>query len=202
MRVITGNKNCFPVVTTPPSLCDKPKASETRRWGRGTRSQPERLSTYCPNFFRTMATSCRDWVLRSSRSVTTRSGYVWPNTTPKERGEQGMKIYTNSCILWGAIFQNKSMLLHWKNRLIKNIVKQTVNFLTRTSKHRRGTFPGFVNKLIRQICKFRAPFPDIAAAGVTGHCCVNGVHDKVPVIQTTHAPVLPHHSIYGNICIH
>lgn len=76
------------------------------------------------------------------------------------------------------------------------------NFLTCTSKHGRGTFPGFVDKLIWQICKFRTPFLNIAAVGVTGHRCIDRVHDKVPVIQTTHAPVLPHHSIYGNICIH
>lgn len=75
-------------------------------------------------------------------------------------------------------------------------------FLTCTPQHGQRTLPGFVNKLIRQIRKFRTPFPNILAIRVTGHGCINRVHDKVPVIQTTHSPILPHHSIYSNICIH
>lgn len=40
------------------------------------------------------------------------------------------------------------------------------------------------------------------ATGVAGHGGVDGVHDEVPVVQTAHAPVLPHHGIYGHVCVH
>lgn len=75
-------------------------------------------------------------------------------------------------------------------------------FLTSTTKHRSRTFPGFVDELVWQPRQFRAPFPDVLPAGVAGHGGVDGVHNEVPVVQTAHAPVLPHHGVYGDVCVH
>lgn len=75
-------------------------------------------------------------------------------------------------------------------------------FLTSAAKQRGGTSPGFVDELVRQPRQFRTPFPDVMATGVAGHGGVHGVHDEVPVVQTAHAPVLPHHGIYGDVCVH
>lgn len=74
--------------------------------------------------------------------------------------------------------------------------------LTGTAQHGGWALPGFVYEVIRQHRQLSAPLPDIVSVRVTGHGCVNRVHDKVPVVQTTHASILPHHGIYGHISIY
>ena len=74
--------------------------------------------------------------------------------------------------------------------------------LTSAAEYGRWTLPGFVDEFVWQLPQLRAPPPHEGAAGVTGQSCIHRVHHKVPVVQTAHASVLPHHGINSHIRIH